>query len=138
MDYVAYRDAYREQHHWHRPDQRRLRFVWWDRRPKVLDVALALHGAGFTSPSSLRIIAQIWNEVEMNHAVDWPAIRKLNIRTLETLEREGLLRQRPNSDYNMAVNDWLFPLFPVNLEADNVKPEDLVEQQKHWYPQDSI
>lgn len=134
VDYVAYADSYVEEHYWHSPDSRRMRIALWDRRPKVLEVALALHGIGITRESALALVAGLWRAVLMDDTVKWPALRGFNVRTLEILEEKGLLRTRPNVVYQRVADHWLFPLFPLDLQELPVNPEHLREEQRDWYP----
>jgi AbiV family abortive infection protein len=125
VDYVAHSNSGTDEHYWHYPDPRRLRIGMWDRRPKVLDVALALHGVGITTESGLAITADLWRNAAMDDSVKWPTIRALNVRTIEALENARLLRTRPDATYRLVANDWLFPLFPVDLRELGVDARDL-------------
>lgn len=135
VDYVAYTDSSRDEHYWHCPNPRLLRIEMSRTRPKVLDVALALHGVGMSDESALAAIADLWRAVPMDDAIQWPALRELNSRTLKILEEKQLLRARPKA-IGSVVNDWLFPLYPVNLRGLPVDREDLRQAQRNWYPSD--
>lgn len=136
VDYVAYEDGYKKEEFWHAPDKRRLRIGLWRERPKVLHVAAALHGAGLTSAEALPIVSNVWRQVAMDDSLKWPDLRQMNIRTLEVIEEKGLLRPRPQAVYHSIANDWLFPLFPLDLRELPVDPEALREIQRSWTPTD--
>jgi hypothetical protein len=105
------------------------------RRPKVLGVALAIHGAGITAESALAKIADMWRPLPMD-TVKWSALRQLSVRTLETLEEANLLRARPNFVYQHVANEWPFPLYPLDLPELEVDPDHLREAQRNCYPPD--
>jgi hypothetical protein len=134
VDYVAYADSFRDEHHWHSPDPRLMGLWLLSIRPRVLDVALAIHGAGMTSPAALAKIAEIWRTSPMDDTIKWPALRELNVRTLNVLEELKLLRARPETVYRRVANDWLFPLYPLDLGEIRIDPEELREVQRSWSP----
>jgi AbiV family abortive infection protein len=134
VDYVAYADSFRDEHHWHSPDPR-LMGLWLLRsRPRVLDVALAIHGAGMTTEAALAKVADLWRASPMDDTIKWSALRQLNVRTLNILEESKLLRVRPHSVYRRVANEWLFPLYPLDLGELKIDPEELREVQRNWSP----
>jgi len=137
VDYVAYLDNFKDEHYWHSPDPRRIRLVLWKDRPKILDVALAIHGAGMTGETALARIADLWRDSPMDDTIKWPVLRQLNVRTLEILEEANLLRARPNLVFERVADNWLFPLFPLDLRELQIDSERLREAQQNWYPDDS-
>jgi AbiV family abortive infection protein len=136
VDYVDYADNYRRERSWHSPNPRLLAIGRWHPRPKVLDVALALHGIGVSDAAALAVIAGIWRATPMDDAVAWPSITELNLRTLEALQVGGLLRQRSDTAYRAARYDWLFPLFPLDLRQIEVDAEILLQTQRNCCPGD--
>ena len=70
----------------------------------------------------------------MDDGIKWPDLRQLNVQTLEILEESKLLRVRPNSVYRRVANDWLFPLYPLDLGEIKIDPEELREAQRNWSP----
>jgi AbiV family abortive infection protein len=134
VDFVDYRDAYKREQYWHTPNTKLLEIGLWNQRPKVLEVAMALHGVGLTSERALAIVAKIWRSVPMDDTIQWNDIKGLNLQTLEALDEAGLLRQRGENDYRMAKYDWLFPLFPLDLGPTKVDEEEIQEAQRNWSP----
>jgi len=134
VDYVAYADNFRNEHHWHSPDPRLMRLWLYRNRPRVLDVALAIHGAGMTTAAALAKIAEVWRASSMDDSIKWPVLRQLNVRTLNILEESKLLRVRPDSVYRRVADDWLFPLYPLDLGRIEIDPEDLQAVQRNWSP----
>jgi hypothetical protein len=134
VDYVAYVDSFRDEHHWHSFDPRLMPFWLLSSRPRVLDVALAIHGAEMTTESALARIGGLWRASPMDDTIKWPDLRQLNVRTLNILEEAKLLRVRPDPVYRRVSNDWLFPLYPLDLGEIRVNPEELREIQRNWSP----
>jgi AbiV family abortive infection protein len=134
VDYVDYNDATRRERFWHCPNARMMAIGVWDMRPKVLNVALALHALGLTRAAALGIVAQIWRAATMDDSVRWNDVAALNLKTLQALEEAGLLRNRSEENMRMAWYDWLFPLYPVDLSPVDVKEEDLRQAQRNWSP----
>ena len=66
--------------------------------------------------------------------LQWTEIRRLNHRTLESLNQKGLLQERPDSDYQHIVDRWQFPLFTLDLSLLRVDIESLRERQRRWSP----
>jgi len=85
VDYVVYADSLRDEHHWHSPDPRLMGLWLLSSRPRVLDVALAIHGAGMTTEAALAKIADLWRASPMDDTIKWPVLRQLNVRTLNIL-----------------------------------------------------
>ena len=134
VDYVGYADSIRNEHHWHSPDPRLMRLWLFGNRPRVLDMALSIHGAGMTTTAALAKIADLWRASPMDDSIKWPALRQLNVRTLNVLEESKLLRVRPDSVYRRIANDWLFPLYPLDLGELKINSEELREAQRNWSP----
>jgi AbiV family abortive infection protein len=134
VDYVAYADSAVDEHHWHSPDPRLMGLWLLSGRPRVLDVALAIHGAGMTTEAALAKIADLWCASPVDDTIKWPALHQLNVRTLNILEESRLLRVRPDSAYKRVANEWLFPLYPLDLGKLDIDPEDLREVQRNWSP----
>jgi hypothetical protein len=134
VDYVAYADSVRDERHWHSPDPRLMGLWLLGDRPRVLDVALAIHGAGMTTEAALARIADLWRASPMDDTIKWQGLRQLNVRTLNILEESNLLRIRPDSVYRRVANDWLFPLYPLDLGELKIDPEELREVQRNWSP----
>lgn len=133
VDYVGYADSFRDEHHWHAPNSKLMGLWLLSNRPRVLDVALAIHGAGMTTERALARIAELWRACAVDD-IKWPDLRQLNVRTLETLEEAKLLRVRSDSAYRRVANEWLFPLYPLDLGEIKVDPEELREAQRNWSP----
>ena len=134
VDYVAYMDNFKDEHYWHFPDPRRMRLFLRTDRPRILDVALAIHGAGMTGEAALTRIADLWRNSPMDDTVTWPSLRQLNVRTLEILGEANLLRARPGRVFERVANNWLFPLFPLDLRERQIDLERLREAQRNWSP----
>lgn len=132
VDYLAYVDTFRDEHRWHSPDPGLMRLWLSSNRPRVLDVALDIHGAGMTTESALVKIADLWRASPMDDATEWSGLRQINVQTLEILEESKLLRVRPEGVYRRIANDWMFPLYPLDLGELRVDPEELRAAQRNW------
>ena len=132
VDYVEGDEGY----FWHAPNPEHLRIGLRlsDWRPKILRVALAIHGAGLTHPEALPLVASHWRGLSLNLSTPWTQVLETNEKTLETLDNCGLLRPRPESVYSTIINDWLFPLFPLDLSEIQVDPKELRKKQSQWGP----
>jgi hypothetical protein len=71
----------------------------------------------------------------MDDSTKWPALRQLNVGTLETLEEARLLRDRRASVYERVTNEWLFPLFSLDLREGEVDLKTLRKAQRNWPPE---
>lgn len=132
VDYLATDQG----HYWHYPVPERLRIGIWNRQPMVLSVGRALRAAGFCSPASLRVIADYWRGIPLDEEIDGARrTRELNHRTLELLAEANLLRRRPQSDYQLIVNEWRLPLYPLDLSAIKVELDELRRIQENWSPE---
>jgi hypothetical protein len=88
-----------------------------------------------TTEAALAKIADLWRATLMDDTIKWPALYQLNVRTLNILEESRLLRVRPDSVYKRVANDWLFPLYPLDLgKVEMIDPEELREVQRNWSP----
>jgi hypothetical protein len=137
VDYVAYRDAYRDEHIWHCPNPQLLRMYIPVILPAVLRAADALYHIGVTQPAAVRSIAETWRDLQVTDAFTWQQARDANVRTIEHLEHAGLLRRQPQATYATLVNGWIAPLFPLDLTPLNVDAVALRDAQEHWVPPDA-
>lgn len=95
----------------------------------------ALANTGCLSAPALAEIAAIWREVELHDELEWRALRDVIIQTLDALKGKGLLIERPNEEYARIVNDWLYPLWPLDVRTFiKVDQKDLRKIQDSWHP----
>lgn len=125
VDYVAYRDAYRDQHQWHCPNPQLLRMHLPPIRPAILRAADTLHHIGVTGPEAVRAVAEIWRHEQITGAFTRQQVHATNIRTIEHLRQQGLLRPQPQARYDSLVHNWIAPLFPLDLGPLEVAPDAL-------------
>lgn len=137
VDYVAYADSNRDEHYWHCPDTSLMRLGNSRPRPKVLDVALALRLIGVTNERALAVVADLWRSNPLDDSMKWPTLREKNVQTIEMLKQAQLLRHRPQTIYEQVADEWLFPLYPLDLTEVRVDRAQLTEAQRSWYPPDS-
>jgi AbiV family abortive infection protein len=127
VDYVNYD----EQHLWHdpaRPYNAQAAFGGSQNNP-VLRVANALLDADFFETSALGVVAQKWRSIDLTDDLHWESLRKLNFQTLEALEQSGLLRSQTDEIYREITNNWLSPLYSLDLRPESVDKDDLRKVQ---------
>lgn len=91
----------------------------------VFEVASALYHAGCTDPNSLLCIANIWRPIEITDDFTWLQLRELNIKTLEELDKLGLLNTREERYIPTIIDKWLFPLHGLDIRIIKVDKETL-------------
>lgn len=126
-------------HWWHDPTQLeelRVRFVMSARNP-VLRLMNALNDAGCLASPALKVIAEIWRPVALDEDFSWDAARELNVITLEAMKKQGVLKDQDQAQEACSViaNEWLFPLYPLDLRKENVDKKELAEVRKRWHPE---
>ena len=134
--YVGYnRGDSEEGNHWVPPR------IWVDysiekirgnRTPAVINLARAIHQAKATTPEGLSVVAEVWRPVDVSAEMRIDELRGLNRRTLEVLENRNLLSPAPNKVYEVIHDNWIFPLWPLDLQVLKVKKEELREVQRQW------
>jgi len=96
--------------------------------PEALELAEALYNAGFTNPSSLAIIADIWRPIQMRGDFSFRDLYRLNLRTLRRLSKEGLLRTQAEETFRLILDRWSFPMHSVELGRVGTKPDQLKDK----------
>jgi AbiV family abortive infection protein len=103
--------------------------------PKVLEVARTLKECGCTTPQALKEMADIWRPVQMTGDSHWQDLRKLNSGFLQKMKEAGLLIEQPAETYNKIINNWLFPLYSIDLSLVCVDRQELKGRQERWSPE---
>lgn len=94
---------------------------------------VALKTAGCFSKSALSVIADVWRPQQIDDDFEWDTMRQLNMEVLAQMERSAIAALTPES-FRLLVDDWLFPLYPLDLKGEKVKQEDLRVIQQKWTP----
>lgn len=101
----------------------------------VLRLTSAMSNSGWLKAAALAEIATIWRKIEMHDGFSWRELRALNCKTLETVQAKGLLVDRPADDYAIIANEWLFPLWSLDVRRrTEVDQKDLRQLQENWAP----
>ncbi len=131
--YVGYiRDDLGE-HHWVYPRATDTSGTYY-LAPTVIRLARTLHRTKATTPEGLSVIAEVWRPVEIRDEMRWlTEQRGLNRRTLEALKDRGLPVPELTQDEMRIWDNWVFPLWPLDLGMLNNK-EELREIQQQWVP----
>lgn len=75
----------------------------------------ALSSAGLSTETALILIAERWRSIAISDDTDVHVLRCWNIATLEMLEAQGALLERPSTDYSLIAGEWPFPLYDLPL-----------------------
>jgi AbiV family abortive infection protein len=100
----------------------------------ALRVCDALERAGSLRPEGLAVMANSWREVAMTDDFRWVDVRERNLHMLSELASRGGLRSEAGDVVLTIANDWLFPLWSLDLSTKKVDKRDLREIQKQWSP----
>ena len=83
---------------------------------------------GFATPESLAVVAEVWRPFVIEDGTAWGAIHRQNAETLNALERRGLLKG--SEGVERVLDRWTFPLYPLELQADGTKVQDLIKHRR--------
>ncbi len=128
VDYVAHDDK----HRWHDP----LEFeeLHFSGRPEPWSVTTTkhLHGVGVSTAAALAAVAELWRASPPAPNTHCSEIWRMNQRTLELMDKHGLLKEQPASTYAWLIRQWQFPMYDLDLSEIKVPLETLREQQRNW------
>jgi AbiV family abortive infection protein len=108
--------------------RRRLIAGPWRAQPETLALARTMCRLGFAMPESLARVAEVWRPFVIEDGTTWGAIQRQNAETLDALERHGLLKSREFVE--PVLERWTFPLYPLDLQADGTKVQDLIKHRR--------
>jgi hypothetical protein len=121
-------------HYWHTPAIFEHFHRYGILELPVLRIATALHSAGLTEPAAMEIIAGIWRPVEIVDELHWQDLRRWNLTTLEALNERGLLHDSSEDTIRFLVNEWLYPLYPLEHSRIKVDRKVLIEEREsRWW-----
>lgn len=131
VDYVFAEGKY----WWHDPATSETdHFQDWGLRPSsVVQLTAALYNAGFFSASALALVAEIWRPIRVDAELSIHDLRRLNVATLESLDRNGLLTETNQETLDHIASAWIFPLYPLDLRIEPNKIE--VEATRGDFPE---
>jgi hypothetical protein len=99
-------------------------------RPQVVEVANALWKAGCTKPDALQLLANNWRSIQMTDDFSWYELKKLNVKTLEDLDKNHLLNTQDEAVCSTIIDKWLFPLYSLDIRIIQVDKEKLKETRE--------
>ena len=102
--------------------------------PLVITLVRALHQVKATTPEGLSVLAEVWRPVDVYAEMSRVELRGLNLRTLEALNNRDLLAPAPPKICAVIRNNWIFPLWPLDLQIFKVGKEKLREVRRQWSP----
>ncbi len=130
VDYVA-RD---EGHCWVAPFPNTTIVALHYFSPRVLHVVSALEEVGCFDAKALEIIAATWRPLSLTPEFHCEELRALNRKTLATMEANGLLRPAADETHATVIDEWLFPLYSLDLATEiPVNKDELRARQADWY-----
>lgn len=103
--------------------------------PEVIKVVRTMKECGCTTPQALEVMADIWRPVQMTEDFHWQYLRQLNSGFLQKMKDTGLLLEQPAETYNKIINNWLFPLYSIDLSLVSVARQELKGIQERWAPE---
>ena len=117
------------------PAERFIGAVVRYRAPAVIDLARALNEAGVTTSGGLSVVADIWRAIDVRAEMRCAELERLNWRTLEVMEKRGVLQPASDHGYALIHRGWGFPLWPLDLRVLKVDKEKLQAVQREWSPE---
>ena len=100
----------------------------------VIRLVRSLREAKATSAEGLSEVADIWRAVAGFKDLEYGDLYELNTRTLTALEGRILSIPAKDELSRTIVNDWIFPLWPLDLRVRNVSKSKLRKIQEQWHP----
>ena len=102
--------------------------------PAVITLVCALHQVKATTPEGLSVLAEVWRPVDVCAEMSCVELTGLNLRALEALYNRDLLAPAPPKIYAVIRNNWIFPIWPLDLQILKVEKETLREVRRQWSP----
>ncbi len=121
-----------EGHRWHFPRDEVMGLMPYF-TPPVLRIVQALSGTGLATPEGLAVVAEVWRCVKVS-SLNWEELRHLNRNTLEKLDEKGLLKRDKEEEVSKFIENWPFPLYPLDLAPKEVSREELEQARARWSP----
>ena len=87
-----------------------------------------------TTSEGLSVVADIWRTVDICDEMKVGDLEELNCKTLAALEDRVLSTPTPEDVRTVIQNDWIFPLWPLDLSVRKVNKARLQEVQERWSP----
>jgi len=100
----------------------------------TLEIVRCMSEAGFCKTESLEVISNVWNSLKLVEDTHWQDILKLNEDTISMLKEKKILEDQSVKIYQYIVQNWLFPLYSVDLKLRIIERKDLKRIQDEWYP----
>ena len=91
--------------------------------PEIWRLVQAFKAVGMLQETALIEMQQYWQQVTVTDTMSWQKLCTHNECAITILKEKGLLRDHCSID--MIINQWLFPLYPLELGQIKNRPEDL-------------
>lgn len=100
----------------------------------ALLISRLLHEVGMSSVQALAAVADYWRSESMLPETQWEHLRKLNRGTIELFKSMGLPQVASDSDVQLLIERWQFPLYTLDLSLLKVDIDTLRDKQRLWAP----
>ena len=112
-----------------------LEKAWPYSKPSpIIRLVRGLRKAKATSAEGLSVVADIWGRVDAFEEMEFGNLHELNRKTLAALEDRILSTHALHEWRTVILNDWIFPLWPLDLTVQNVSKARLRQIQEQWSP----
>ena len=89
----------------------------------------AITNVGASTPFGLAVLGDVWQGFDLTEATIWPEIRDQNMTALRRLTGAESSASPVHDDVRCFVNDWIPPLWSVEMSLEPVKIEELRRQR---------
>jgi hypothetical protein len=104
------------------------------RRPSVIDLVDAMHRVGFATAEGIRILADVWRDLEPDPSMAIGPIWEKVELTITGMVQSGVAGSSSERDRHLIWDCWTFPLWEADLDKVEVDRRQLREQQERWSP----
>ena len=80
------------------------------------------------------VVAEVWRNVDVRDEMRFDELERLNRRTLEALNDQGLLEPVSAQVQATVEMRWIYPLWTLDLRKLTVKREELLKVREEWHP----
>lgn len=93
------------------------------------NLVVALEETRCTSLAGLKICAEEWDGVEIDHDTHWQVVAKINRTILDRLRQHDPAFEADGQDRRRVLDHWTFPLTGLDLRMDPVVRAELLDQR---------
>lgn len=102
------------------------------RKPEALSVAEAMSAVGLFSLVGLKVVHDVWGQVNFNSAEDFSDAQRLTKSMLKQITEQGLATETvTQDDVNKLYCSWQLPMYNFDLKQIPVSLDELKAEQDH-------